>query len=195
MQEGKAYHSEYNGDKYEVRTSPNGKGAFTASVYSNRRFVGSIKNPLPTIDETLKESSLIIKAYDKFKNSVDSSMDGSKKDIPYANGTIKLTWVDADDKNILHSQMFPNIDEALKNTSDKKNWMVFELKKINKENNDEYIWILKPYGKYKTYKKGMFISDNKLIQFGLVALSVAGLYFIVTESVKLVKSGKLSIKK
>ena len=65
MQEGKAYHSDYNGAKYEVRTSSDGKGGFTASVYSNRRFVGMLKKPAPSIEEALKESSFIIKAYDK----------------------------------------------------------------------------------------------------------------------------------
>ena len=196
MQEGKAYHSDYNGAKYEVRTSPNGKGAFTASVYSNRRFVGALKTPAATIDEALKESSLIIKAYDKFKNAVDSNIDGDKnKDIPYANGSIKLSWVDKDNNEVLHSQIFPNIEEALKNTSDKKDWMVFQLKKYNKDNNDEYTWILLPHGKFKTYKKAMFIADSTLAKVVITGLSIAGLYFVITQSIKLVKNGKLPIKK
>jgi len=195
MQEGKAYHSDYNGAKYEVRTSPNGKGAFTASVYSNRRFVGALKTPAATIDEALKESSLIIKAYDKFKNAVDSNIDGSGKDIPYANGTIKLTWVDKESNEVLHSQMFPNIEEALKNTSDKKDWMVFQLKKYNKDNNDEYTWVLLPHGKFKTYKKAMFFADSTAAKIGITILCIAGTYFIVSQSIKLIKNGKLPIKK
>ena len=91
--------------------------------------------------------------------------------------------------------MYSTLEDALKNVADKKDWMVFELKKFNNNNHDEYTWSLLPQGKYKTYKKAMFIADSKIAKVGITILSAVGLYFIVTQSIKLVKSGKLSFKK
>lgn len=94
----------------------------------------------------------------------------------YKEGTIKLTWINPQDFTILNSSMFNDIDSALNNTSDKKDWMIFQLDKVD---NDNYTWKLLPYGKYKSFINGMKFRNSGFYGISIVlisALSIYGLY-------------------
>jgi hypothetical protein len=93
----------------------------------------------------------------------------------YSEGTIKLTWIDSDDRKILHSKMFKTIEEATKETKDKKNWLIFKLKNVN---GDSYSWDLLPYGASRKYQLGMAISDNQIIMLTSLTLIGFGVFYI-----------------
>lgn len=93
----------------------------------------------------------------------------------YSEGTIKLTWIDSNDRKILHSKMFKTIDDALKETQDKKNWLIFKLKNVN---GDNYTWGLLPYGASRKYQLGMAISDNQIIMLTSLTLIGFGVFYI-----------------
>lgn len=93
----------------------------------------------------------------------------------YSLGTIKLTWIDSNDRKILHSKMFNNIEDALKETQDKKNWLIFKLKSVN---GDNYSWDLLPYGTSKKYQLAMAISDNQIIMLTSLTLIGIGVFYI-----------------
>ena len=98
----------------------------------------------------------------------------------YQEGTIKLTWINPQDFTILNSSMFDDIDSALKNTDDKKDWMIFQLEKVD---NDNYTWKLLPYGKYKSFVNGMKFRNSGFYGISIVlisALSIYGLYKLVS---------------
>ena len=187
MKEGKEYKSSYKGVEYQVRVSAveEPTKGFSATVYSNFKEIGMLKEPTFSVDEALKQSSLIIKNH--HENPPVSNADGGtpSKDVSVKEGTIKLTWLDDKDNGILHSQMFSNVDEALNAASaTKKNWLI--MKSI-KSNNGEYTWELMPYGNYKKYKRGMFVSDSFVIKAGISVLALTGVFFIVKTIVKAVK--------
>jgi hypothetical protein len=69
---------------------------------------------------------------------------------PYKNGTIKLTWINPSDFSELSSEIFETLKDALKNTKDKKDWLVFRLNDYNGKK-IKWIWELLPYGKSKKY--------------------------------------------
>lgn len=97
----------------------------------------------------------------------------------YQEGTIKLTWINPQDFTILNSSMYNDVDSALKNTSDKKDWMIFKLDKVN---NDNYSWKLMPYGKYKSFINGMRFRNSGLYEISILlisALSIYGLYKLI----------------
>jgi hypothetical protein len=93
---------------------------------------------------------------------------------PYMKGTIKLTWIDPKNYGILCSKMFETLDEALKNTEDKKDWLVFRLVESD---GDSYKWELLPYGESKSYLSSMKVSDF-LEKYGLYVLLGLGIILI-----------------
>lgn len=100
MQEGKAYQSNFNGNPYEVRISPaeiNGAKGFSASIYTDRRYIGALKGVASSVDDALKQSALIIKAFDKYSDTA-SNIDG---DVVTMNENEKLKAESAEkDKKI-----------------------------------------------------------------------------------------------
>ena len=98
-------------------------------------------------------------------------------ELPYSVGTIKLTWIDPSNYEILHSAMFETIDGALsKAPQDNENWLVFKLEKTDGVN---YSWKLLPYGQYKEYVSGMKFRDNKVLYYGGLALMIYGAYSVL----------------
>jgi hypothetical protein len=96
-----------------------------------------------------------------------------KEELPYKNGTIKLTWINPKDYRILHSQMFDSIAEALSNVPKSKgnNWLLFELIETDGK---KYKWGLLPYGKHRGYINGMRLRDNWILRYSLYGLLVIG---------------------
>ena len=98
-------------------------------------------------------------------------------DLPYSVGTIKLTWIDPTNYEILNSVMYETIDGALaKAPKDNDNWLIFKLEKTDGLN---YSWKLLPYGQYKEYINGMKFRDNPILYFGSLALMIFGAYSLI----------------
>lgn len=99
------------------------------------------------------------------------------EELPYTKGTIKLTWIDPKNYEILNSAMFETIDGALsKVPKDNENWMLFRLESTDGIN---YTWKLLPYGQYKEYINGMKFRDNPLLYYGGLALMIFGAYSLI----------------
>lgn len=99
------------------------------------------------------------------------------EELPYSKGTIKLTWIDPKNYEILNSAMFETIDGALsKVPKDNENWMLFRLESTDGIN---YTWKLLPYGQYKEYINGMKFRDNPLMYYGGLALMIFGAYSLI----------------
>lgn len=99
----------------------------------------------------------------------------------YEKGTIKLTWINPTDYTVLDSSMYKSVDEALANSKDKKNFMLFEL---TERAGDTYKWKLLPYGSYKEFVRGMKLRDSKLAKIGMIAVlgfALFGIYKLVTR--------------
>jgi hypothetical protein len=96
---------------------------------------------------------------------------------PYLKGTIKLTWIDPSDFSVLSSEMFETLEEALKNTKDKKDWLVFRLKESD---GNKYKWELLPYGESKNYINSMKVSDF-IDKYGIYVLIGIGALILVKE--------------
>lgn len=100
----------------------------------------------------------------------------------YQKGTIKLTWIDPKDFTILESSMYDNVEDALKDIGDKKNWMIFELSEVD---GDRYSWKLLPYGKYSSFVNGMKFRESGfygITIIGISALAIFGLYKLVIKN-------------
>jgi len=96
--------------------------------------------------------------------------------LPYKTGTIKLTWINPKDYNILESSMHYSVDEALKNVPKnikKHDFLIFELVSTD---GVQYKWKLLPYGRANQYKYGMEFFDNDLVFYGFIALTIFGTY-------------------
>jgi hypothetical protein len=93
----------------------------------------------------------------------------------YSAGTIKLTWIDEKDKKVLHSKMYKTLEEALKDTQSKKNWLIFKLKNVD---GDNYSWDLLPYGTSKSYQLGMSFVDNKILMLSSLTLIGLGVFYV-----------------
>lgn len=93
----------------------------------------------------------------------------------YSIGTIKLTWVDGENSKILHSKMYKTLEEALKNTESKKNWLIFRLKSVE---GDNYTWDLLPYGTSKSYQLGMSFVNNKILILSSLTLIGLGVFYV-----------------
>lgn len=98
-----------------------------------------------------------------------------KEETIYPVGTIKLTWIDDLNNSILHSKMYKSVDEALKNTQSKKNWLIFNLKSVD---GDNYTWDLLPYGTSKKYQLGMSFVDNKILMLSSLTLVGLGVFYV-----------------
>lgn len=99
------------------------------------------------------------------------------EELPYSKGTIKLTWIDPKNYEILNSAMFETIDGALsKVPKDNENWMLFRLESTDGIN---YTWKLLPYGQHKEYINGMKFRDNPLLYYGGLALMIFGAYSLI----------------
>jgi hypothetical protein len=98
------------------------------------------------------------------------------ENLPYNKGTIKLTWINPKDNTILESSMHESVDEAIKNVPKnikKNDFLIFELIDTN---GIQYKWKLLPYGRYSQYKYGMEFFDNDFIVYGVIGLSLIGVY-------------------
>lgn len=171
----------YKGIKYEIRINHILKPVvgYHVCIYRNGKERLAVKGTLGTIEDAKREGSkMIVQDY-----NLSSSADASSKanlatandSSPYANGTIKLTWVDKNDNKILYSKMFNDVEEALKNTYEKKNWLIFKLRHSS---NDGYDWELLPYGRSKSYKRSIYFSDKPLLKLFIFGLAATGAYFI-----------------
>ncbi len=92
----------------------------------------------------------------------------------YNEGTIKLVWFN--NYNLLKSQMFDTIEQALQKAQELKLGNDFMINKLKSTNNDYYEWSVLPYGKYNSYKYGMIVTQNKLILATLTFLAIYGTY-------------------
>ncbi len=75
MVEGKEYAAPFKGNEYRVRISPaiiDGAKGFSASVYTDRRYIGALKKVATSVDDALKQSALIIKAYDNYSETASN---------------------------------------------------------------------------------------------------------------------------
>jgi hypothetical protein len=102
-----------------------------------------------------------------------------ENDKPYKEGTIKLTWIDPANYNILKSEMFNSVEEALKAKDRQqlgKNWLLFEL---GTTDGNKYSWNLLPYGKYNDYVTGMKIRDNVWLRIAGATLTIMGVIYTV----------------
>jgi hypothetical protein len=94
----------------------------------------------------------------------------------YNTGTIKLTWIDPSDYTLLSSAMYETVEDALKETVNKKNWLIFRLKSVE---GDNYTWEVLPYGVREKYVMGMKFYDNSLLKIAFIGLAGSGAYFII----------------
>lgn len=94
----------------------------------------------------------------------------------YKVGTIKLTWIDPSNYRLLSSNMYSSVEDALKNTEGKKNWLIFRLKSVN---GDNYTWELLPYGVSDKYVRGMQINDKPVLKYAGYALMGFGAYMLI----------------
>lgn len=94
----------------------------------------------------------------------------------YNTGTIKLVWFD--NYNLLKSQMFETLEQALNRAKELRLGNDFMINKLKQTNQDYYEWTVLPYGKYNSYKYGMIVTQNKVILATLSFLAIYGLYKI-----------------
>lgn len=93
---------------------------------------------------------------------------------PYNTGTIKLTWISPSNYDVLKSEMFDDLETALKAAAKSdlgNNWLVFRLSNTDGK---KYEWELLPYGKHKGYKTGMQYRDNLLLRGAAAGLMLLG---------------------
>jgi len=100
-------------------------------------------------------------------------------DLPYKEGTIKLTWINPNDYSILQSKMFDTVQQALENVPeylDKNNFLVFKLIKTD---GNSYEWKLLNIGRSSEYLNGMKFRDNKLLFYGSMGLAFLGFIYLL----------------
>lgn len=100
-----------------------------------------------------------------------------QKELPYNVGTIKFTWINPKNYEILESKMYNSISDALSNIPKSKgnNWLMFKLVETD---GVQYKWQLLPYGKHKGYIYGMKFRDNPILKYGFIALAIFGAYSV-----------------
>jgi len=90
----------------------------------------------------------------------------------------KLAWVDESNNSVLHSKMYETKEEALFESKDKKDFMLFSLQKME---DGSYTWDLLPYGNYENFIIGMsaknFIGKYKHLIF--LGLSVGIVIYLI----------------
>jgi hypothetical protein len=98
-------------------------------------------------------------------------------ELPYSKGTIKLTWIDPKNYEILNSSMHDTLEDAINNApKENENWLIFRLETTDGVN---YSWKLLPYGQYKEYINGMKFRDNPILYYGGLALMIFGAYSLI----------------
>jgi|LakMenEpi03Aug12_release.lakeMendotaPanAssembly.Ray.scaffolds.fasta_scaffold1724240_2 hypothetical protein len=95
----------------------------------------------------------------------------------YNTGTIKLVWFE--NYNLLKSQMFDTIEQALKRAKELKLGSDFMINRLKQNKGDYYEWDVLPYGKYISYKYGMIVTQNKLILGSLTFLAIYGIFKLI----------------
>lgn len=94
----------------------------------------------------------------------------------YKLGTIKLTWADTTNHKILNSKMFGSVEDALKFTEGKNNWLIFRLTKVI---GDNYTWEMLPYGASRKYLGCMKVDSKPILKYAGVVLMAFGAYMLV----------------
>lgn len=79
----------------------------------------------------------------------------------YKPGTIKLVWFE--NYNLLKSQMFDSLEQALAEAKALKLGNDFMINKLVLTENNYYEWTVLPEGKYMIYKYGMIVTNNPLL--------------------------------
>jgi len=104
-------------------------------------------------------------------------------EAPYSIGTIKLTYIDPENYEVLHGEMFGSIQEALNSAETKNkgnNWLLFELIQTDGK---AYSWQLLPYGKHRGYVSGMKFRDNLILRSIVTGIFLYGSYQLVKNFV------------
>ncbi len=91
-------------------------------------------------------------------------------------GTIKVAWLDKDQKNVLNSKMFlpTEKDAAVAFGQEKGNFVLMQLKEGNDGVN--YIWNVLPEGCRLEMDIAAFIFDNKILLIITILLLIVGLH-------------------
>ncbi len=66
----------------------------------------------------------------------------------FEKGTIKVVWIGKNIKQI-HSKMFDDLEDSIKFSEDKKDFLIFKL--LKQKNLEDFSWEILPYGQYKLY--------------------------------------------
>lgn len=160
---------------------------YHVSVYRGGKNVLSMQESVGTIDKAKKEGARMVVLHYNQKSAIDAQTEinaAKKTASPYAVGTIKLTWTDKLNNRIIHHKMFEKLDEALKETGDKKNWLVW---KLNKGGQDEYDWQLLPNGSSGLYLRRKWLDDHMVVKLLGYGFMLAGIYFVGNLIYKKVK--------
>lgn len=96
----------------------------------------------------------------------------------YKIGTVKVAWTKNNDINHMESVMFDSLSDALSFVKGKSGYMIMEL---DKQDKDYYKWKVLPYGKYKSYKYGMVLSESPIVLIGISILAIYGVYKLVKK--------------
>ena len=87
-----------------------------------------------------------------------------------------MTWTE---NGNLNSMMYNSVEEALVESSGKKNVLLMKLLSVQ---GDNYSWELLPYGSYRVAKAGMIVNSNLLYKFTLSFLVLFGIYSVYSET-------------
>lgn len=101
------------------------------------------------------------------------------KDLPYKEGTIKLTWIDPKDFTVLNSDMFNTVEDAVESAKNRGLGKDYLIMKLVKTNGKRYEWILLNEGEYSRYITGMKISKNPVLKYGSMALMALGVIYVL----------------
>jgi hypothetical protein len=169
----------YNGRNYEIHLTKYPMG-YGVSIYMNTEYQMGLKGYAKSKDEAMREASHMIIMSDKTKPKISNASgndvdDSYKWKVTLNENQIKLTWVDKKDYRTLHSQMFSTLNDALESAKDKRNWLVFQLTKLE---NGEYYWKLLPHGKSGAYVRNAKLNDKPLLRLFLYGMAAVGIYFV-----------------
>lgn len=101
----------------------------------------------------------------------------------YSPGTIKLVWFE--NYNLLKSQMFDSLEQALAQAKALKLGNDFMINKLLLNDNNYYEWTVLPEGKYTTYKYGMIITNNPLLLAIAIFIFGYGAFCLTKNIIKL----------
>lgn len=104
--------------------------------------------------------------------------------VPYKEGTIKLTWINSQDYTFLESSMHNSIESALEAARASKLGKKFLIMQLVTTDGKQYKWKLLPYGEYKGYVSGMQFRDSTLLKvaaYSLIFLGTLYIYKIISK--------------